>query len=334
PNANYHGTDSFTYRATDGSLTSNTATVTITVNPVNDAPVGVGNQYAVATNETLTVAVGSGVLANDTHVDGDQLQASLVSGVSHGTLALNADGSFVYTPAADFQGADTFVYRAFDGQAYSAQTTVTIIVNNPAVVQNNAYSVEWNNVLAVDAANGLLANDTDPDSDALTAALVTGPSHGTLALEADGSFSYTPNDGFHGTDTFTYAADDGLPNPSVGTVTITVTKINHAPVGLNDLYTVAVNETLTVDVANGILANDTDSDGDNLVAHLFSYASHGALSFNTNGSFVYTPNEDFQGTDTFVYKVYDGETYSGETTVTITVEAADEALAEEEDWLS
>ncbi|NLE37509.1 MAG: tandem-95 repeat protein, partial [Pirellulaceae bacterium] len=333
PSANYHGTDTFTYRATDGSLTSNTATVTITVNPVNDEPVGVANQYAVATNETLTVAAGNGVLANDTDVDGDQLQANLVTGVSHGTLSLNANGSFVYTPAADFNGVDTFVYKVYDGETYSGETTVTLVVNRPAVVQNDAYSVERNNVLTVEAANGVLANDADLDADALTAVLATGPSNGVLVLNADGSFTYTPNAGFHGTDTFTYAAEDGLPNPSLGTVTITVTKINHAPVGLNDLYTVAVNETLTVDVANGILANDTDLDGDSLVAHLFSYASHGAVSFNTNGSFVYTPNEDFQGTDTFVYKVYDGETYSGETTVTITVEAVDEALAEEDDWL-
>ncbi len=97
PNSNFNGTDSFTYRAYDGPDYSDPATVTITVNPVNDAPVAVADSYSVEENDTLTVAA-SGVLGNDTDVDGDSLSAVLVSNVSNGSLTLNADGSFDYTP--------------------------------------------------------------------------------------------------------------------------------------------------------------------------------------------------------------------------------------------
>ena len=117
PDANFNGTDSFTYHANDGSADSNIATVTLTVAPVNDAPVAVDDAYS--TNEDTALSVPAvGLLANDSDVDGDPILANLVSGPAHGTLTLFSDGSFVYTPAANFNGTDTFTYRANDGSAY------------------------------------------------------------------------------------------------------------------------------------------------------------------------------------------------------------------------
>src|SRR4029450_12354263 len=119
PAANFNGTDTFTYHASDGTAQSNTATVTITVNPVNDAPVATNDAYT--TNEDTPLEVPApgmlGVLANDNDPDGNPLTATLVGGPAHGTLALNANGSFTYTPAANFNGDDTFTYRASDGTA-------------------------------------------------------------------------------------------------------------------------------------------------------------------------------------------------------------------------
>ena len=109
---NYNGPDSFTYKANDGQADSNIATVSITVGAVNDAPVA-QNDTAAATEDTP--AVGN-VLANDTDVDGDALSAVLVSGPAHGSLTLNADGSFTYTPAANYNGPDSFTYKANDGR--------------------------------------------------------------------------------------------------------------------------------------------------------------------------------------------------------------------------
>ncbi|PYR58664.1 MAG: hypothetical protein DMF91_16680, partial [Acidobacteria bacterium] len=132
------GPDSFTYKAHDAALDSNVATVAMTVNAVNDPPVAVSDSYAGTEDTALTVAA-PGVLANDTDVESDPLTAILVSGPAHGTLTLNANGSFTYTPAANYNGSDSFTYQANDGTANSNVATVTITVNgvNDAPVAGN-----------------------------------------------------------------------------------------------------------------------------------------------------------------------------------------------------
>src|SRR5438093_8486347 len=125
PDANFDGSDSFTYNANDGTLDSNVATVSITVNAVNDAPVAVGNSYSVNEDNTLTVAA-AGVLGNDSDVEGSSLTAVLVSGPAHGSLTLNANGSLSYTPDANFNGCDSFTYHANDdiGSAYCTKRSI------------------------------------------------------------------------------------------------------------------------------------------------------------------------------------------------------------------
>ena len=134
------------------------------------------------------------MLDNDSDAEGDGLSAMLVTGPAHGTLTLNADGSFIYTPDANYHGADSFTYRASDGVADSAETTVVLTVdpvNDTPVAADNSYSTDEDTALVV-AAPGVLGNDTDLDGDSLQAVLVSGPSQGTLTLNANGSFTYTP----------------------------------------------------------------------------------------------------------------------------------------------
>src|SRR5207249_2427381 len=128
PQANYNGSDSFTYAIGDGRGGTATATVSLTINPVNDPPVAHPDSWSATAGQTLTVAA-PGVLANDVDVDGDPMSAVLVTDVSHGTLALNANGSFSYTPAAGFTGTDGFTYKTTDGLAESADATVTLTVS-------------------------------------------------------------------------------------------------------------------------------------------------------------------------------------------------------------
>src|SRR6185503_13917589 len=142
---------------------------------------------------------------------GDPLTAILVSGPTHGTLTLNSDGSFTYTPASNYLGNDSFTYKANDGQADSAIATVNIIVgevNDAPVAVSDSYSTPEDTVLTV-SGPGLLANDSDVDGDTLSSILVSGPTHGTLTLNSNGSFTYTPALNYNGPDSFTYKANDG-----------------------------------------------------------------------------------------------------------------------------
>jgi len=338
PAANYFGTDSFTYKANDGSADSNATTVTITISGVNDVPAAAADSYELDEDGLLTVTAAEGVLANDTDVEGNPLTAILVAGPQHGTLSLDADGSFVYTPAADFHGADAFTYKVNDGFEDSNEATVTITVHpvdDVPVAANDGYGVFPDGVLTVDAAAGLLANDTEADGDPLTASVATQPSHGALSLDADGAFTYTPEAGFHGVDSFTYRANDGLTDSNEATVTILV---NHAPEAADDAYEVDEGQALTVVVADGVLANDNDADADPLTAILVSDPFHGTVVLGADGSFTYTPEENYFGTDAFTYAADDGFEDSNQATVTITVHlvndvpaAADDAYEVDED---
>lgn len=250
----------------------------------------------------------------------------MVDDVDHGTLVLNADGTFTYTPDADFAGTDTFTYVANDGTDDSSPpSTVEITVdgvNDAPVANPESYATEEEEPLVVDAGDGLLDNDTDVENDSLTAVLVSNPAHGTLQLNLDGSFTYTPDTDFAGTDSFTYKANDGDLDSNTVTVSITVENVNDAPVAEDDVYAVDEDESLSVDAANGVLANDSDEENNNFEAVLVSSTTDGTLSLNADGSFDYTPDVDFSGVDTFTYKAVetaDPAVESGVATVTITV---------------
>ena len=207
PVANYNGPDSFSYNLTDANGNVSSAIVTVTVNPVNDAPVAVNDRFS--TGQNLPLA-GTSVLVNDTDVDGNALTARLVAQAQHGVVALSTDGTFTYKPTAGYHGPDSFTYQANDGVANSNIATVTIDVNATPVGTKEQYGVIQNGTLSVSAANGVLTNDTDVDSTALTAVLLRTALNGTLTLNPDGSFNYVPEPGYSGGDSFTYQPSDGI----------------------------------------------------------------------------------------------------------------------------
>ena len=176
---------------TDGIVTS--APITARIRITNAIPVGRSDSFQIHQGDTLSVSAANGILQNDTDTDDDALVVSLHSGPAHGTVSLNGNGSFSYTPDAGYSGADSFLYRVTDGLATSAPVVVSINVSNAEPVANsNSYTVVHDRVRSVSVGSGVLANDFDLDGDTLTAVLVTGPSHGTLQLQANGSFTYTP----------------------------------------------------------------------------------------------------------------------------------------------
>jgi len=227
PAPNYSGADIFTYKASNGSLSSNVATVTINVSAANDAPAASNDSYSMTQGGTLTVAA-PGLLGNDSDPDaGNTLTAVNFGAASSGTVSGNANGGFSYTPAANFTGTATFTYQAQDNSgATSNVATVSIKVNPnqaPLAVDDTA-----NTTRNVAVVVNVIANDSDPDGTiaANTVAIVTRPNKGgTLIVNANGTVTYTPKLNFRGTDVFTYNVKDNLGKVSnTATVRVNVTR--------------------------------------------------------------------------------------------------------------
>jgi VCBS repeat-containing protein len=322
PNATFTGTDTVTYRAKDGSLTTN-GTITFTVNTtVNIAPQAANDTYNATEDVTLTINAATGVLNNDTDADGQPLTAAIVTQPAHGAVTLNADGSFTYVPTANYNGPDSFTYLTNDGITNSANATVNITVAavaDPPKANNDSYSIaEDSGTLTVTEANGVLNNDNDPDGDTLGQAIfVNNVTHGTLALNGNGSFTYTPSPNFSGTDTFTYTMTANGVVSNTATVTIVVSPVEDPTTAGNDTYTMVENSTLDPFVADGVLKNDSDGDG-NFSLRVTTESTHGTVEIRDNGTFKYIPNDNFNGVDTFVYEVKSGSS-TATATVTITV---------------
>ena len=318
PGWNFNGVDFFTYRADDSAAGSAEATVTIIVLSVNDRPVAHPDEYG-ASEDTALVVPAPGVLENDYDRDG-RITAVLVGEPESGMLAIEPDGSFVYTPGPDFNGTDGFTYQASDGRRNSRTVGVTVTVapvNDVPVASPDAYTTDEDTQLAI-APPGVLANDIDADGDLTSAVLVSGPSRGTLALNPDGSFGYRPNDNQIGTDTFTYKTSDGAADSAPATVTISVTPVNDAPEAVDDDYSIDEDTVLTVE-APGVLANDTDVDGQVLTATLLRGPERGNLSLRSDGSFTLLPGGNLHGTYTFTYAATDTSAAADQAVVTIEV---------------
>jgi subtilisin-like proprotein convertase family protein len=235
PNANWHGTDTFTYTVSDGFGGTAEGLVTVTVTPVNDAPVAGDDAVSTPRDVPLAIAIAD-LLANATDVDGDLLTLFGFTQPGYGTL-VEAGGILTYTPTAGFYGTDSFTYTVSDGLLQATGTvTITVTRDNKApVAMDDALVVAEDATLLITPAM-LLANDTDADGDPLTVRIIDGPTNGTLNSNDDGNWTYTPAADFNGTDTFSYEASDAYGGTATATVTITVTPVNDAPVAVNDSF--------------------------------------------------------------------------------------------------
>lgn len=169
-----------------------------------------------------------------------------------------------------------------------------------------SFDLELTGSIAPNLAGVALANDYDADNSLLTATLVAPPHQGTLTFRDDGAFTYTPNPGFEGVDRFIYRASDGELSSPDTLVTINVGAANRPPSAADDRYVVRNNRTIIVSAAAGVLLNDFDLNGDEMLVALSSSPIHGSLSLAADGSFAYTPDPGFVGIDSFTYRLSDG----------------------------
>ena len=281
PGPDWNGSETITFRATDPGAFYDEDAATFTVTAVNDAPEAADDTYTAVEGTTLNVPA-PGVLSNDSDVDGDPMTAVKLSDPSHGAVTLNADGSFSYTPAALYNGPDSFTYQASDGTVGSNPATVHINVGG---VNNAPVCTATSLTTAEDTAGEVAPVCTDADGDTLNYSIVAQPSHGVAAVVA-GMLRYTPSANYNGSDSFTYKANDGTLDSNVAAVTVTVTPVNDAPV-LAAIGDKAVNELVLLSFS----AQATDADGDVLTFTLDSGAPAGATIQPASGLFTWTPTE-------------------------------------------
>lgn len=306
PNVHYHGSDSFTFKASDGTADSNTAVVTITVNPVEDVPVA-NAQMVVTAQDTPKAFTLTG-----SDADGDPLTYSIITLPANGILSGTAP-NLTYTPNASYKGPDSFTFKVNDGNQDSAPATVSIMVNDPPVADDQSVSTD-EDIPIVIALTG-----SDPESDPLTFITVLDPPNGSLSGGAP-NLTYTPDTDFNGVDSFTFKVNDGYQDSNEATVTITVNPIEDPPIA--NSQEVTTNE----DVPVAITLTGSDGDEDPLTFITTSNPVNGVLS-GTRPNLVYTPNLNFYGSDSFTFIVNDGDQNSAEATVFIEVTAVNDPPA-------
>ncbi len=327
PVAAFVGTAAIPYVVADddGGL-SNQATITVTVR----APIGATDDgYTVDAGETLTVPA-NGVLGNDTLGAGVTATIALVTGtgpdpLTEGTLTLNPDGSFAFTPVAGFSGTVTFDYELTSSSGLEDEATVTIDVNGPPVAVDDITTTNEDSPKTI----AVLGNDSDPDGDDLDVTdVLVAPAHGTATIESDGTITYVPAPGYSGPDSFTYEVCDAAGLCDSATVTLTVNPVNDAPVGGDDIVTTPEDTGVLI----AVLENDGDPEGDPVhVGDIADEPSHGTVEVLEDGTLLYLPDPGFVGDDTFVYALCDDSDACVPVNVLVHVTPVDDAPAAADD---
>jgi PKD repeat protein len=270
PAEGFRGSDTFRFVASEAAAESAPATIDITVRPVNRPPLAEEDAYQLDEGTAITVA-SPGVSANDVDPDGDALSPELVRGPRHGSLTLSVsgsdqvwDGGFTYVPEPGFVGTDTALYRVWDGNGGASDlATIALTVmhpNTPPQALDDSYSLYAGEYLAVDATSGLLANDSDPDGDAISCAPVTQPQRGRVFLQGDGSLCYAPDTGFVGSDEFSYRLSD-----SHGVVSTAVARLEvKPPRNSRPSAEAGPDQTVAAGTIVALVGSGTDPDGDAL----------------------------------------------------------------------
>ena len=316
PVAGFNGEVVFSYQVCDDGVPERcaVAVVTITVNPVNDPPIAVNDESGTMPNTPVTIFV----LANDSDPEGEELIISeITSNPSNGTVQINLDGTVTYIPNNGFTGVDSFEYEICDGNKSSEVTacsmaTVTVNVTNdalPPIAINDEFSGDED----LTVIGNLLVNDSDGNGDQLFINVnpITTPANGNLTINLDGTFEYIPNGDFNGVDTFTYEICDRAADPRLcdqATVTININPINDGPAASNESLITLEETPVSGDLIDNVI--DIDNIREDLTFSLVlgtaPTAEEGLLVLNADGTYTFTPAEDFVGEVTFTYEVCDG----------------------------
>jgi Ca2+-binding RTX toxin-like protein len=330
PNPGFSGQDSFTYTVQLGGAGAGTDTATITVlvapsaPPPNTPPVA-GTDAANAIAGVELAILPAQLLANDSDANNDPLGvAGIVQAPQNGTAQyIPESGVILYIANAGFSGIDTIIYALSDGQA-TTPGIINITVAAPPAGNGAPVAVadSFTGDEDTQITGNVLANDSDPDGDPLTAALVGGVLHGILVLNPDGSFTYTPAPDYFGPDSFTYRASDGTASGNIATVSLTVTPVNDPPTADNG--SVSTPEDTFTSFNLFTVLNAFDVEGTLSVVSVSPSALGSAVVDPSSGLFEFQPNPDATGSETLEVVITDGDV-SLARALTITVTPVNDA---------
>ncbi|MFT3705609.1 MAG: Ig-like domain-containing protein [Agriterribacter sp.] len=304
---------------TGGSALTDSKTVLLNITPVDDQPTVINDNAT--TNEETTL--NGNVSTNDTPSgDGGNIY-SLVANATHGTVTMNADGTYTYVPATDFYGADSFTYQLCDGDGDCAQATVNINVNNvddfPVAVNDNGIEVDEDGIVS----GNVSLNDIASGDGGNVYSKASDPAHGTVTVHADGTFTYIPASGYYGSDAFTYSLCDADGDCSTATVNITVNDVDEYPVAEGLSVTIDEDQPLSGNVSSTDLPS---GDGGNMWSLYGANggAAHGNATMGANGAYTYTPNPGYNGTDVITYQLCDVDGDCSTGTIRLTINSVDD----------
>jgi large repetitive protein len=324
PEPNFYGSVVFLYRVSDGILSSPAVSVVLNVTSVNDLPV--------ANNDTLTgaedtVSLINTLLLNDTDVDSGSILS--ISGIStsplHGTAVLSWSNLIEYTPTLDFCGTDMFQYvieDEFSGSSLPATVNINVAcINDAPILTGQTWTTTGN--IWTNSGNILIANlvSLDPDMDVMTYSIVSGVNTGSLLLNPTGIFTYTPPLGFSGTVDFMFTASDGISTGSTvtGSIFVLPNTYNVPPVS----YSVSLTGTEDMSLVGTFSWSDIENDP--LSYTLVSTGAHGTVIVQSGGTFLYVPNTNYFGSDSFTYHVMDPFGSGNTSTVLINLASVNDA---------
>ncbi|MBD1862995.1 MULTISPECIES: cadherin-like domain-containing protein [Trichocoleus] len=319
PNLNFNGSDTFTYTVADAFGGTAIATVSVLVNPLPDVPIATND--TVSTSEDTRLTISSNLLfTNDIEPDGQTLLITGFTQPANGSVVGNGDGTYVYTPNANFNGTESFTYTVTDGLDGSATATVTIsvgAVNDTPTPGSDSLTTNEDTSLSFTQAN-LLTNDSDVEDGLLTVTSFTQPTSGSLARDNNGNYLYTPAPNFNGSASFTYTVTDSNGSSAIATANLVMNSVNDLPLVGSNTATTVEDTALTLN-ATDLLANDSDTEIGELLITSFTQPGNGSLVGNNNGTYLYTPNSNFNGSDSFTYTVTDSNGGTASSTVTLSV---------------
>ncbi|MDF5565299.1 cadherin-like domain-containing protein, partial [Vibrio parahaemolyticus] len=317
PNENFNGDVNFTFDVSDGTDTTS-ANIDVSVTPENDPPVAGSTSYTVHEDNSITIS-DEQLLANSSDIEGDVAISSVSYSGNDGVLEINGDGTYTFSPNENFTGdvsLDVVVVDE-DGAVDTTTAGITVLeVNDPPIAGATSYSVNEDEVI-IFTEEQLLAQSSDVEGDVSLESVSYSGNDGILTANDDGTYSFAPNENFNGDVNFTFDVSDGTDTVTAN-IDVTVTPENDPPVAGSTSYTVHEDNSITISDEQ-LLANSSDIEGDVSIDSVSYSGNDGVLEINGDGTYTFSPNENFNGEVSLDVVVVDEDGATDSTTAGITV---------------